>query len=137
MKFILVGLAAAHQLHSHGIDKDAIMQNQPSHWRKQWPQGAIDNSEGDADVLDMFAKPEEKKKKVETVTYPWRLSDEVLETHESLDTSEKKLGKKLSAETVKDGGMGMIFTYDNTKRQFERNTPHGNHWYNPATLSNE
>eukprot|EP00355_Strombidium_rassoulzadegani_P008965 CAMPEP_0168625588 /NCGR_PEP_ID=MMETSP0449_2-20121227/10108_1 /TAXON_ID=1082188 /ORGANISM="Strombidium rassoulzadegani, Strain ras09" /LENGTH=42 /DNA_ID= /DNA_START= /DNA_END= /DNA_ORIENTATION= len=36
--------------------------------------------------------------------------------------------KKLSTEAVRDGGMDMIFKYDNTKVQFERNLPNGSTW---------
>ena len=133
----LLGVACAHKLNSYGIDKEEIMQNQASHWRKQWPQGAIDNADGDSEVMDMFAQPEKKTKEHVKETYPWTLADEAITTAESLKTAEGKLGKKLSAESVKDGGMGMIFTYDNTKRVFERNTPQGNTWYDASKLSNE
>ena len=132
----LLGVAAAHQLHSRGIDKDDLMQNQPSHWRKVWPQGVIDNSEGDSEVLDMFNTPEKHEKKVQKETYPWELAKEVIDTNESIATAEKSTGKKLSAEGVKQRGLDMIYHYDNTKRVFERNTPHGNDWYNAETLSN-
>ena len=42
-----------------------------TNWRKPWPQG-IDNADGDAEVLDMFNKPEAKPKTgAETESYPW------------------------------------------------------------------
>ena len=34
-----------------GIDKDDLMQNNPSHWRKAWPEGDTDNGEGEETVL--------------------------------------------------------------------------------------
>ena len=37
--------------HSHGIPYPAIMQEQPSHWRKVWPEGAVDNGDTDAEVI--------------------------------------------------------------------------------------
>ena len=42
-----------------------------TNWRKPWPQG-IDNADGDAEVLDMFNKPEAKPPHPsETESYPW------------------------------------------------------------------
>ena len=142
MKFILLALTAVsasslNQLsHAHGIHKDDLMQNQASHWRKVWPQGAIDNADGDAEVLNMFAHPEKKEKKP-VITYPWTLDEDVVSTQESIKTGEEITKKKLTKEGVKNGGMDMIFTYDNTKRVFERNTPQGNTWYDASKLSNE
>ena len=37
--------------HSHGIPYSATMQEQPSHWRKTWPEGATDNGDSDAGVI--------------------------------------------------------------------------------------
>ena len=37
--------------HSHGIPYPSIMQEQPSHWRKVWPEGAVDNGDTDAEVI--------------------------------------------------------------------------------------
>ena len=84
----------------------------------------------------MFNEPEVKEKKVVKETYPWTLADEAISTAESIKTAEKTTGKKLSDEGVKNRGLDMIFTYDNTKRVFERNTPFGNTWYNSEALNN-
>ena len=61
-------------------------------------------------------------------TYPYTLDEDVIDTRESMDTSEKLTGKKLSNEGVKQRGMNWIFHYDNTKRVFERNLPYGATW---------
>ena len=45
------------QLASRGMPYPALMQEQPSHWRKVWPEGATDNSDGDAEVIDRFNRP--------------------------------------------------------------------------------
>tara|TARA_B110000259_G_C13814922_1_gene322276 strand:- start:46 stop:627 length:582 start_codon:yes stop_codon:yes gene_type:complete len=37
--------------HSHGIPYSATMQEQPSHWRKVWPEGATDNGDSDSEVI--------------------------------------------------------------------------------------
>ena len=104
------------------------MQNQPSHWRKRWPQGDIDDSTNDEDVLNMFDGPEKKAAKPKE-RYPWTYDDDVKETKLSLETAEKLTGKKLSKEGVRNGGLDMINTYDNEKRVFERNLPYGPTWH--------
>merc|ERR1719353_1757617 len=109
-----------------GIDKDDLMQNNPSHWRKAWPEGDTDNGNGDAEVLEMFLKKKKAAPKSK-ITYPWNYDEDVIETKKSLDTAEGLTGAKLSHEAVKDGGLGMIFTYDNTKVQNRRGYVHGPH----------
>ena len=81
----------------------------------------------------MFAErePRHKEKKVEHITYPWTLEDDMKTTDDNLKTAEKIVGKQLSLDAVKNGGMDMISFYDNNKRVFERNTPYGNHWWKP------
>ena len=129
MKFIIACLlASASAVQLSGIDPDDLMQEQPSHWRKEWPQGSIDNADGDAEVLDKFNHPEKKKPKKKEVTYPWSLDEDVTSTQDSIKKAEGLTGKQLSQEGVRDGGMDMIFKYDNTKVQFERNTPYGSTW---------
>ena len=86
--------------------------------------------------MDMFANPEVKDKRKPTETYPWTLADEAVETAKSIVEAEDKTKKKLTAEGVRNGGMDMIFSYDNTHSTFERNTPQGNTWYNSEKLNN-
>ena len=105
------------------------MQEQGEHWRKAWPEGAVDNGDGDADVLDMFLKPEIKEKKKPKITYPYTLDEDVIDTENSIKTAEGLTNATLTKEGVKNGGLDMIFTYDNTRRVFERNTPYGNNWF--------
>ena len=108
--FMVAGSAA---MRLDGIPKTSIMQNQPNHWRKPWPEG-VDNADGDAEVMWMFMhRPEKKAKPV--ITYPWNYDEDVISTGSSLETAEKLVGKKLT--TPADGGLGMIFTYDNTAVQ--------------------
>lgn len=120
MKTIILGLglmvANTSAVKLDGIPKGALMQSNPSHWRKPWPEGATDNADGDAEVLDMFLHKKKKEVKPK-VTYPWVFDEDVIETGASLDTAEKLVGTTLSPKAVKDGGLGMIFTYDNTKVQ--------------------
>ena len=104
------------------------MQSQPSHWRKPWPEGDTDNADGDAEVIEMFLHKKKTPPKPK-ITYPWVYDDDVIETKNSLETAEGIVGTKLTPGSVKDGGLGMIFTYDNTKVQYERNTPYGPHEY--------
>lgn len=104
------------------------MQSQPSHWRKPWPEGATDNADGDAEVIDMFLHKKKKEPKPKIV-YPWNYDEDVIETGDSLKVAEGIVGTKLSKDAVKEGGLNMIFTYDNTKVQYERGTPYGPHEY--------
>lgn len=48
---VIISAVAAIKLESQGIPYPALMNEQPSHWRKVWPEGAVDNSDGDAEVL--------------------------------------------------------------------------------------
>jgi len=130
---LLVADSAAVKL--EGIPKSSIMQAQPNHWRKPWPEG-VDNADGDAEVLWMFLKGREKKVKP-TITYPWNYDEDVIETGTSLETAEKLVGKKLN--TPADGGLGMIFSYDNTATQntILRQTPYGPHEYAANQKAND
>ena len=130
MKTIILGLGlmvgSTSSLKLEGIDKDALMQNNPSHWRKPWPEGDTDDGNGDAEVLEMFMKKKKAAPKSK-ITYPWNYDEDVIETKKSLATAEGLTNAKLSADAVKDGGLGMIFTYDNTKVQNRRGYVHGPH----------
>ena len=66
-----------------------------------------------------------KKAPKPKITYPWNYDEDVIDTGDSLATAEKLVGSTLKKDAVKDGGLGMIFTYDNTKVQYERNLPGG------------
>ena len=64
------------------------MQEQGAHWRKVWPEGAIDNADGDAEVIDAFLYPVDKTKKKVKETYPFTLDEDVLDTEASIKTAE-------------------------------------------------
>ena len=51
---LLLSGTEAIKMTQKGIGKGDLMQSQPSHWRKVWPEGATDNSDGDAEVIDRF-----------------------------------------------------------------------------------
>jgi len=84
----------------------------------------------------MFLKPREKKVKP-VITYPWNYDEDVIGTGASLETAEKLVGKKLTPPA--DGGLGMIFTYDNTAVQntLLRDTAMGPHEYANAVAAKE
>ena len=102
------------------------MQEQPSHWRKVWPEGAVDNSDGDAMIIDRFNKRPKDDKKEPEEKYPWSFDEDVISTGDSIKTAEKITASELG--TPANGGLDMIHTYDNTKVQFERNLPYGATW---------
>ena len=130
MKTIILALGlmvgSTSSLKLEGIDKGVLMQNNPSHWRKAWPEGDTDDGNGDAEVLEMFLKKKKAAPKSK-ITYPWNYDEDVIETKKSLETAEGITGAKLAEAAVKDGGLGMIFTYDNTKVQNRRGYVHGPH----------
>lgn len=44
-----------------------------SHWRTTWPEGQVDNSDGDADVIAAFNGPFKKKEAKPEAEFPkWR-----------------------------------------------------------------
>ena len=108
------------------------MQNNPSHWRKPWPEGDTDNGDGDAEVMEMFLKKKKKEPKP-VITYPWNYDEDVVETKKSLETAEGIVGTKLDKSAVKDGGLGMIFTYDNTATIIPGFATYGPHEYSKMT----
>ena len=123
-------MSSAQAVSLESIPAGSLMQNNPSHWRKVWPEGAIDNSDGDADVLDTFNKPEEEKekKKDKKETYPWTLDEDVIATEKSIKTAEEITKATLNEKATKNGGLDMISVYDNTKRVFESGLPYGATW---------
>ena len=115
------------------------MQNQINHWRKNWPEGDVDDATGDSEVLNMFAEPEPPKPPKARETYPFKLDEDVITTNASIKTAEKLTKKKLTNEGVKNSGMDMLDAYDNGARVWERNTPFGNTWdkFGPPAPSTE
>ena len=130
-KLILIASVSAVQLES--IPIGVLMQHNPSHWRKVWPEGAVDNADGDAEVINRFLKDEEDDKKDKKETYPWTISDEVKETQASIQKGLKITGEEMDDAAFKSRGLDMINTYDNKKNVMEQDLPYGATWadYNP------
>ena len=110
MKFSLILLVAAaearhHHHHSQellsigaalkarGIDEKEMIEG--NRWRKAWPEGVTDPSDGDDMVLNMEGFPKKKKAGPPNIKYEWTIDPEVLSTEKSLADTETKLGKKL------------------------------------------
>ena len=84
-----------------GIDKGDLMQNNPSHWRKHWPEGATDNGQDDTEVLGRLATKKRSHKDARKMeTYPWQYDEDVIHTGDSLALSESTTGKPLTHEGV-------------------------------------
>eukprot|EP00356_Strombidium_inclinatum_P010055 CAMPEP_0170493254 /NCGR_PEP_ID=MMETSP0208-20121228/13604_1 /TAXON_ID=197538 /ORGANISM="Strombidium inclinatum, Strain S3" /LENGTH=93 /DNA_ID=CAMNT_0010769153 /DNA_START=1 /DNA_END=282 /DNA_ORIENTATION=+ len=64
-----LGLVSAVRL--NGIDEKTLMEG--AHWRKLWPEGAVDNSDDDAPVIAEYnhRKKEAKKEPAPHVWYPY------------------------------------------------------------------
>mmetsp|Transcript_16329 Transcript_16329/g.27616 ORF Transcript_16329/g.27616 Transcript_16329/m.27616 type:complete len:102 (-) Transcript_16329:132-437(-) len=67
----LAGEETVSGLKLHGIDDKALMGG--NHWRKSWPEGAIDSSEGDAAVIEEYNvhKHEPKEEAVPHIWYEY------------------------------------------------------------------
>ena len=127
-KVIALLIASASAIQLEAIPAGSLMQNNPSHWRKVWPEGITDNADGDAEILARFNKPEEEKKKGGKETYPWSISDEVKETQASIQKGLKITGEEFSDESATQRGMNMLHTYDNTHNVMEQDLPYGATW---------
>ena len=101
------GADARHHHHHHriananlvgGIDKDDLMQNQKSHWKKNWPQGDTDNGDNDEDVMNLAGEPRKAKKSPDVYTYPWKLDNDIVDSQKHLDDTEGVMKKKFGVE---------------------------------------
>ena len=91
MKFnfyaILFGIVAAKKLRYYdGANDDHLYKDtKANHWRYEWPQGHVDNGDGDADVINKFSLPEKKKKEEDkTEMYAWKYDPDVIQTGHSI-----------------------------------------------------
>ena len=132
-KVIALLIASASAVQLEAIPAGSLMQNNPSHWRKIWPEGIVDNADGDAEIINRFNKEEEDTKKKTKETYPWTISDEVKETQASIAKGEKITGEVFEDAASKQRGLNMLHTYDNTHNVMEQDLPYGATWrdYNP------
>ena len=128
-KVIALLIASASAVQLEAIPAGSLMQNNPSHWRKVWPEGITDNADGDAEIIGRFNIPEVEKVTKGTEKYPWALSDEVKETQSSMQKALKITGEEeFSAAAAQSRGMDMMHTYDNTKNVMEQDLPYGATW---------
>ena len=127
-KIIALLIASASAIELTSIPYGNLMQSNPSHWRKTWPEGQVDNSDGDAGVLDMFNTRPVKKDTKGTETYPWTHSEEVLETQASLKNAEDITKETFAAKAATSRGMDMLHVYDNSKNVMEQDLPYGATW---------
>ena len=132
-KVIALLIASASAVQLEAIPAGALMQNNPSHWRKVWPEGITDNADGDAEGINRFLKDEDDGKKKTKETYPWTISDEVKETQASIAKGEKITGEVFEDDAAKQRGLNMLHVYDNTHNVMEQDLPYGATWrdYNP------
>merc|ERR1712010_451383 len=53
-----------------GIKDKELMDRQASHWRKKWPEGAVDNSDNDAETIEEYNKPSSRKTPLDSYSSP-------------------------------------------------------------------
>merc|ERR1719329_705592 len=91
----LIGVVSAINLEGHPNGDTSR-----NHWRKVWPEG-VDNSDGDADVMNAYSLPkEEKKGGPKRETYPWEYDHDVIATGKSINGAEGSTGNKLTYDSV-------------------------------------
>ena len=115
MKYIFAALmlVSAQAMKLSGVDTDDIRTG--NHWKRKWPEGAIDDGTDDGDVLNRFNVPMSKKKKpAPKETYPWTYSADVIATGKNIENAETKLKKKLTYDSVAIQ-RGRNWTFENNK----------------------
>ena len=94
-----------------------VMQNQPAHWRKQWPEGNTDQGQRDDEVV--LPEGEYRGRKwlqpvpvVEYNTGP--LDDDILDSQAHLEHYESDFGLEhgLSKESYQDRGFAIVNSND-------------------------
>tara|TARA_B110000977_G_C10772410_1_gene375181 strand:- start:243 stop:467 length:225 start_codon:yes stop_codon:yes gene_type:complete len=71
----------------------------------------------------MFTYRTKPKDPPKNITYPWQYDEDVTNTNISIAQAQSAVGANLSNSSVKERGLNMIFSYDNTKVQYERDLP--------------
>ena len=69
-------------LRARGIDEKELIEG--NRWRKRWPEGVTDPSDGDEFVLNMEGFPKKKKKSDAPIRYEWSLDPEILSTQKTI-----------------------------------------------------
>ena len=90
------------------------MQNQKSHWRKNWPEGDTDNGENDECILDIKACIGDYKKKKddkENLRYPWTLDSDIVDSQRHLKDIEGKIAP-FGEEGYQDRGLKILNSGD-------------------------
>ena len=127
-KIIALFIASASAVQLDSIPAGSLMQNNPSHWRKTWPEGQVDNAGGDAEGISMFNSRPKKPQTKGLEKYPWTFSDEVLETKASMKKAEEITKETWADDASKSRGFDMMHTYDNTHNVMEQDLPYGATW---------
>merc|ERR1739838_6372 len=91
----------------NGIPDGTLMDKNPSHWRKIWPEGDTDAGQFDEEVINMAGPGRKGVPEVPKVykPLPWELDEDVISTQGSIETAESMIGGKMKSENVKDRGM--------------------------------
>ena len=103
----LLGVASAISVANQAHPNGNVTNN---HWRKVWPEG-VDNSDGDADVINAFSLPKKKDPNAnKRETYPWEYDHDIIGVGKSIKAAEGSTGNKLTYESVAlKRGRDMVF----------------------------
>ena len=70
-----------------------------AHWRKKWPEGNTDNGDGDEDVINIGGDRRRSWRKwmnPPTITYPFTIDADILDSQRHLDQYETHFKHKLT-----------------------------------------
>ena len=59
---IIALIVSVQAVRIEGVDDKDMIYNQPSHWRKSWPEGLTDMGENDAQTIEEFNQPTPRRK---------------------------------------------------------------------------
>ena len=94
------------------MEDPAIMQNQPSHWRKQWPEGLTDQGQQDDTVVDRQGKYRGRKwtKPVPVVDYghDLPLDGDIVDSQKHTEDAESQFEKVLAPSSYLDRGYTIL-----------------------------
>ena len=101
-------------LSAMGIDKADLMQEQGAHWRKAWPEGAIDNGHEDDAIMNLGRNGKKKIKREVNKYVPkeWTLDSDVVDTQKHLDDIEAEFKEPLSVKGYQDRGYAILNSGD-------------------------
>ena len=109
-RHLMAAAVAAVKL-QRGIPDGDLMDFQPSHWRKVWPQGDTDRGEADDSVVERYFDGKQFNRRAPPPRFvmpDFEPDEDVVNTQGSLSLAEGQLGAKMDPAVVADRAMGVL-----------------------------